>query len=51
MDWQVTPMAVPGWELNRFERILLRAALVLAGLLVVARVGALVLITCLRHFR
>ena len=44
-------MAVSGWQLSRFERILLRAALVLAGLLVAVRIGAVVILTFLHHSR
>lgn len=42
-------MAVSRWQLSRFERILFRAALVLAGLLVAARIGAIVILTFLHH--
>lgn len=44
-------MAVSGGPLNRFERVLFKAALVLAGLLVLARVGAVVVLSFLRHIR
>ena len=44
-------MAIPGFELNRFERLLFRAALVLGGLLVIVRVGALVILALLHHQR
>jgi hypothetical protein len=44
-------MTVSGWQLNRFERFLFRAALILAGLLIIARVGAMLLLTFLHHAR
>jgi hypothetical protein len=44
-------MAASGWPLTRFERALLWAALVLAGLLVAARLGAVVILTILHHGR
>ena len=44
-------MAVSGSQLNRFERVLLWGALALGGLLVVARVGAMLLLTVLHHIR
>ena len=44
-------MAVPGWQLSRFERILFWAAITLAGLLVLARIGTMLMLTILRHFR
>ena len=52
-DWRKRScyMAVSGWQLSRFERILLRAALVLAGLLVAVRIGAVVILTFLHHSR
>jgi hypothetical protein len=43
-------MAVSNWQLNRFERFLFRSALILAGLLVIARIGAMLLLAIL-HFR
>jgi len=49
-DWcKRSYMAVSGWQLNRFEKILLRAALVLAGLLVAIRIGAVVILSLLHH--
>jgi hypothetical protein len=42
-------MAVSGWQLNRFERILFKTALVLGGLLVVARIASVVILTFLHH--
>jgi hypothetical protein len=44
-------MAVSGWQLNRFERFLFWAALVLAGVLIVMRIGAMLLLVLLRHAR
>jgi NhaP-type Na+/H+ or K+/H+ antiporter len=44
-------MAVSGWQLNRFERFLFWAALVLAGLLIVVRIGAVLLLTMFHHAR
>lgn len=44
-------MAVPGLGLNRFERLLFRAALVLGGLLVVIRIGAMIVLTLIHHQR
>jgi hypothetical protein len=51
MDSKDSFMAISGSQLNRFERFLLWAALALAGLLIIARLGALLLLTVLRHFR
>ena len=42
-------MAVSGWELNRFERVLFVLALVLAGILVMVRVGAVLILPFLHH--
>ncbi|HTY85578.1 MAG TPA: hypothetical protein VMB19_15265 [Silvibacterium sp.] len=44
-------MAVSGSQLNRFERLLFKAALILAGLLILARLGAMLLLTVLRQVR
>lgn len=44
-------MAASSWQLNRFERFLFKAALLLAGLLVVVRITALVVLAILRHSR
>jgi hypothetical protein len=44
-------MAVGGWQLNRFERILFRAAVLLGGLLVFVRLGAMVVLAFLHHSR
>ena len=44
-------MAAISWQLNRFERFLFRAAIVLAVALVLTRIGAMLLITILRHLR
>jgi hypothetical protein len=42
-------MTVSGWHLNRFEGLLFWAAVVLAGLLIVARIGTMLLLTFFRH--
>jgi len=42
-------MAASGLSLNRFERILLRAALILAGLLIFVRIGAMVVLAFIHH--
>jgi hypothetical protein len=44
-------MAVSGWQLNRFERTLFRVAIALAGLLVLVRIAAIVLLAALHHTR
>jgi Mg/Co/Ni transporter MgtE len=44
-------MAVSEWRMNRFERILFRAALILAGLIVAVRLGAVVAIWYFHHYR
>lgn len=44
-------MAVSGSQLNRFERFLFRAAIILAGVLILVRVGAMLLLGILRHTR
>lgn len=44
-------MAVSNWQLNPFERFLFRVALVLAGLLVAVRLGAVVIAWYLHHVR
>lgn len=44
-------MAVSGWQLNRFERFLFGAAVILAALLIVVRIGAMLLLTFLHHAR
>ena len=44
-------MAVSDKELNRFERTLFRIALLLTGLLIVARLGSMIVIAFLRHTR
>jgi hypothetical protein len=44
-------MTVSGWQLNRFERFLFWAAIVLGGILIVARLGAMLLLTILHHTR
>lgn len=42
-------MAVSGWELSRFERVLFVVALVLAGILIVVRIGAVLILPFLHH--
>lgn len=44
-------MTVSGWQLNRFERILFRIALILAGIILAVRVGAVLVMLCLHHVR
>lgn len=44
-------MAASGWQMNRFERILFRAALVLAGLIVAVRIAAVLVFGYLHHLR
>ena len=44
-------MAVSGFQVNRFERFLFRAALVLGGVLIFARIGAMLLVAILHHAR
>ncbi|MGB2606176.1 MAG: hypothetical protein WBC78_21395 [Candidatus Sulfotelmatobacter sp.] len=39
------------WQMNRFERIMFRVALALAGLIVVIRLGAVAVIWYLHHSR
>jgi hypothetical protein len=51
MDSKVPIMAVSSWQLNRFERMLFRAAVALAALLIAARIGAMLLVTILHHSR
>ena len=40
-----------GQQMNRFERVLFRVALVLAALIVAVRVGAAVVVWYLHHIR
>jgi hypothetical protein len=42
-------MAVRGFQLNPFERVLFWAALVLGGILVVVRVASMIVLTLLHH--
>jgi hypothetical protein len=42
-------MVVSGWQLNRFERILFRLAILVAALLIVVRLGAIFIIPYLHH--
>jgi hypothetical protein len=44
-------MAVAGFQLNRFERVLFWAALAVAAVLVVVRIGAAVVLTIFHHAR
>jgi hypothetical protein len=44
-------MAVSRWQVNRFERMLFRAALILAGLILAVRIGAIILMLSLHHIR
>jgi hypothetical protein len=44
-------MAASGWQLNRFERLLFWAAVILGGMLIIARVGTMFLVTILHHVR
>lgn len=44
-------MAASGSQLNRFERFLFWGALTLAGVLILARIGAMLLLTVLHHTR
>lgn len=45
------PMTSSGPQMNRFERVLFRIALVLAGILITVRVGAMLLTWYLHHVR
>jgi hypothetical protein len=51
MASKVSIMAVSGWQLNRFERLLFWAAVILGGMLIIARVGTMFLVTVLHHVR
>lgn len=44
-------MTVYAAQLNRFERLLFRAVVVLAGLLILVRIVAMVLLTFAHHTR
>ncbi|HEV2400947.1 MAG TPA: hypothetical protein VGS27_28695 [Candidatus Sulfotelmatobacter sp.] len=44
-------MTVSGRQLNRFERTLFWLALVIAGILIVVRLGSAVVLTVLHHTR
>jgi hypothetical protein len=48
--WELI-MTVSDSPLNRFERYLFRVAVVLAGLLILARIAAMVLLTFADHTR
>jgi hypothetical protein len=51
MDTKVPVMAVSDWRLNRFERFLFGVAVVLAGVLIVVRLGAMLFLTTIHHIR
>jgi hypothetical protein len=42
-------MAISQWQLTRFERILFRSALILAGLILSVRIAAVIIMFCLHH--
>jgi hypothetical protein len=42
-------MAISQWHLTRFERILFRTALILAGLILAVRIVAVIIMFCLPH--
>jgi hypothetical protein len=44
-------MAVFQCQMNRFERILFRVALVLAAIIVAVRIGAIIVVAYLHHIR
>jgi len=44
-------MAAPEWEMNRFERILFRLALVVAAVIVALRLGFIAVMWYLHHPR
>jgi hypothetical protein len=48
---QTVLMAVSAWQMNRFERALFRAAVGLAGLIVVVRIGFVAIMWYLHHVR
>ena len=51
VESKVPFMTVSSWQLNRFERFLFRAARVLAGVVVIVRIAAMLLLTVLHHAR
>ena len=51
MGSKVPVMPVIGCQLNRFERFLFWSALALAGVLILVRIGAMLLVTILHHAR
>lgn len=51
MEWKASIMAVSGWQLNRFERLLFWAAVILGGMLIIARLGTMFMVTILHHAR
>ncbi len=44
-------MAISGWQMNRFEQILFRVALVLAVLVIVVRLGFVLVVGYMHHIR
>ncbi|MFY9674615.1 MAG: hypothetical protein WB817_18970 [Terriglobales bacterium] len=44
-------MAVSRWQLNRFEQILFGAALALAAVILVVRIGAVAIMWYMNHVR
>jgi hypothetical protein len=44
-------MSVSDWQMNRFERILFRVALSMAGLIIAVRIGAVLVFWYLHHVR
>jgi len=42
-------MPASNWQLNRFERILFRVAIVLGGILVAVRIGAMIALWFVHH--
>jgi hypothetical protein len=51
MNDPVVLMAAYGWQLNRLERWLFWLAALLAGLLVAARLGTIVIVSYLHYHR
>ena len=48
---KAVPMAVSRWQLNRFEQILFGAALALAAVILVVRIGAVAIMWYMNHVR
>jgi len=44
-------MAISDWQMNRFEQILFRVALVLAGLVIAVRLGFVLVVGYMHHIR